>query len=109
MNGATLAAAAPAPRLSARQRYLLLLGWAFTLLNSVRVLTYLPTMWAIQASGDSAQHSVITWLTWAGANLTMAAWLYEQAGQRLNRAVMVNIGNAAMCLATTALIVWHRL
>jgi len=84
------------------------LTWAFTLFNSVRMLAYIPTMWAVQASGDSSQHSLWTWCTWLGANLTMAAWLYEQNGQRLGRAVVVNIGNAAMCAATVVLIIVHR-
>jgi hypothetical protein len=94
---------------SGRERYLTVLTWAFTLFGSVRVLTYLPTIWAIHASGDSSQHSLWTWLTWFGANVTMAAWLYEHNGQRMNRAVGVNLVNAAMCLATSALIVWVRL
>lgn len=103
-------AAAPAlPALSAREVYLALLTWAFTLFNSVRVLSYLPTLWAIHQSGDSSQHSLVTWLTWLGANVTMALWLYEHNGQRCNRAVMVNAGNAVMCLATSVLIGWHRL
>lgn len=32
---------------SARPTYLAVLTWAFTLFNSVRMLSYLPTMWAI--------------------------------------------------------------
>jgi hypothetical protein len=39
----------------------------------------------------------------------MAAWLYEHNGQRMNRAIAVNIGNACMCLGTTVLIVACRL
>lgn len=96
------------PRRSGREQYLVLLTWAFTLFNSVRVLTYVPTLWAIQVSGQSGQHSLITWLTWTGANATMAAWLYEQAGQRVGRAMMVSAGNAIMCAATSALILWQR-
>jgi hypothetical protein len=92
-----------------RRPYLQALTWAFTLFNSVRVLTYLPTIAAIIASGESNQHSLWTWLTWTGANLTMAAWLYEHNGQRVDRAVAVNIGNAAMCVATSAVILWTRL
>ena len=65
-------------------------------------------MWAIYASGDSSRHSLWTWCAWLGANATMAAWLYEQNGQRLCRAVVVSIGNAAMCAATVALVVAHR-
>jgi hypothetical protein len=102
-------AAPAAGRPTPRQRYLQLLTWAFTLFNGVRVVTYLPTLWAIHASGDSSQHSLVTWITWTGANLTMAAWLYEQNGQRVNRAVMVNTGNAVMCAACTALITYYRL
>jgi hypothetical protein len=91
-----------------RGLYLAALTWAFTLFSTIRVLTYLPTIAAIVASGDSSQHSLFTWLSWTGANLTMAAWLYEQSGQKVNRAVGVNIGNALMCLLTTAVILSQR-
>jgi hypothetical protein len=97
-----------APLTVGRPVYLAVLTWAFTLFNSLRAVSYLPTMWAIQASGESSQHSLWTWCTWLGANVTMAAWLYEQNGQRLGRAVIVNIGNATMCAVTVALIVAHR-
>jgi hypothetical protein len=100
---------APRPVFFTRERYLLLLTWSFTFFSSVRVLSYLPTLWAIHASGDSSQHSAITWITWLGANLTMAAWLHEHNGRRACRAVWVNLGNATMCAATLALIGWHRL
>jgi len=102
----------PPPHLRAatwRSHYLRTLTWAFTLFSTIRVLTYLPTIAAIVASGDSSQHSLLTWLSWTGANLTMAAWLYEQSGQRVNRAVGVNIGNGLMCVLTTAVIVWQRM
>lgn len=89
--------------------YLSVLTWFFTLFNSVRVLAYLPTLWAIVASGDSSQHSLLTWTTWVGANATMAAWLYEHNGRRLNRAIAVNLCNTLMCLTTSALIVAYRI
>jgi hypothetical protein len=94
---------------SARTGYLQLLTWLFTLFNSVRVLAYLPTIWAIFVSGDASQHSLLTWLTWAGANATMAAWLYEHNGQRMDRAIAVNVCNTVMCLLTAGLIVAFRL
>ncbi|WP_425259150.1 hypothetical protein ACPOLB_26935 [Rubrivivax sp. RP6-9] len=104
------AGAAPPPAGSrGRRTYLVMLTWAFTLFNSVRVLAYLPTLWAIHQSGDSSQHSLWTWCTWLGANATMAAWLYETNGCRISRAVVVNAGNATMCALTVALIVGHRL
>jgi hypothetical protein len=97
-----------ARRALATPTYLRVLGWAFTLFNSVRVLSYLPTLWAIQVHGDSSQHSLWTWGTWLGANATMALWLYEQNGRAVNRAVMVNAGNAVMCLTTCVLIAAQR-
>ena len=85
-----------------------MLAWSFALFNALRVLAYLPTIWAIYASGDSKQHSWFTWLTWARANATMAAWLSEQEGRRMTRAVAVNACNALMCFATLVLIVALR-
>jgi hypothetical protein len=95
-------------RVGRRQVYLTLLTWSFTFFSSARILAYLPTLWAIHTSGDASQHSLWTWLTWLGSNLTMAAWLYEQAGQRLGRAVLVNLCNAFMCAAVVAVIAMYR-
>lgn len=92
-----------------RRNYLVALGWAFTLFNTVRVVAYLPTVWAIIHSGDSSQHSLWTWCTWAGANATMAAWLYETHDRRFNRAAVVSVGNMAMCVLTLLTILAYRL
>ncbi len=111
MNTRSASFPAPLQRSDARCRnlYLSVLTWSFAFFNSVRVLAYLPTIWSIYASGDSQQHSCFTWLTWAGANATMAAWLYEQNGRRMTRAIAVSMCNSVMCLATLALIVMFRL
>jgi hypothetical protein len=95
--------------ISGRQLYLQLLTWCFTLFSTARLFCYLPTMMAIHANGDSSQHSLWTWLTWLGANATMAAWLYEKDGQRVSSAMWVNCGNGLMCAATVALIVAYRI
>lgn len=100
-------AATPGPGLS-RTTHLRVLSWLFALFNSVRVLAYLPTMWSIRASADSSQHSLVTWAIFAGANATMAAWLYEQNGRRVNRAIAVNTGNAMMCVAISVFVVAYR-
>ena len=92
------------PEAPHRSAYLSVLAWSFGLFNALRVLAYLPTIWAIYASG-----SWFTWLTWAGANATMAAWLYEQDARRLTRTVAVNACNALMCFATLVLIVALRM
>ena len=91
-----------------KTRYLAMLNWAFVAFNSTRVLTYLPTLWAIHVSGDSSQHSLLTWLSWVGANVSMAALLYENNGRRVNKVIGMNIGNALMCVVTCSFIVWYR-
>ena len=50
----------------------------------------------------------LTWLTWVGANATMAAWLYEQNGRRVNRAITVSSCNAVMCAAIATAVAWFR-
>jgi hypothetical protein len=106
MNTTTTASVAAPP--SASTMYLAVLTWLFTVFNSVRVLAYLPTLWAILNSGNSNQHSLLTWITWVGANATMAAWLYEHNGRRVNRAIAVNLCNTLMCVTTSIVIVVYR-
>jgi hypothetical protein len=91
-----------------RSTYLLLLAWAFGFFNAVRLLTYLPTIVSIHTSGQSDQHSLLTWLAWFGANLTMGLWLHEGACRRLDGATALNVGNALMCLLTSVVICWYR-
>jgi hypothetical protein len=93
----------------ARRLYLKVLTLAFAFFSSVRVIAYLPTLWTIHTSGQSDQHSLLTWVTWAGANLTMAGWLYEEGGRRMNSAIAVLLCNFGMCALAVALIVWYRL
>lgn len=104
MTTATFAVDAPAPR----TRSLSLLSGAFAVFNGLRIVAYLPTLSAIQASGQADQHSLFTWLTFVGANVTMALWLHQQNGRRMNRAVAVNAFNALMCGAIAASIAWLR-
>lgn len=91
-----------------RARSLSLLSGAFAVFNGLRIVAYVPTLSAIQASGQADQHSLFTWLTFLGANVTMALWLHQQNGQRMNRAVAVNAFNALMCGAIAASIAWMR-
>ena len=97
------------PSAVAHGRYLAALGALFALFNSARVLAYLPTIWAVAASGDSSQHSLLTWCTFFGGNSTMAVWLWEQNGGRCNAAIAASGGNALMCLAIIAVVAWTRL
>lgn len=103
-----MASAASAPVSRSGSAYLTVLSWAFAVCNSTRLITYLPTMWAIHVSGDSSQHSLMTWLAWFGANVTMAAWLFERNGRRFDCTVGISSGKALMCAATSALICFYR-
>lgn len=91
-----------------RDAYVSWLCAAFALFNAVRVLTYLPTLWAIDRSASSDQHSLLTWCTWLMANLTTGLWQYEQR-RRMDPIVWSSLANAAMCGAVLALIAWYRL
>jgi hypothetical protein len=95
-------------RSSMRSHYLTVLNWTFTAFNSIRILTYVPSIWAIVASGQSRQHSLLTWLSWLGANASMALWLYENNGRRCNKVIAASVGNAFMCAATCVVIVAYR-
>ncbi len=97
MTTTSTALASPAS-LRANSAYLTVLTWAFTAFSSLRVVAYLPTLWAMVHSGDSSQHSLWTWFLFAGGNTTMAAWIFENNGRRACRAVVVNAFNAVMCL-----------
>jgi hypothetical protein len=92
-----------------RNAYVRLLAIAFTFFNSVRLLTYVPTIWAIQMSQSSDQYSLFTWISWVGANGTMAAWVYENNGQKLDPVCLLNMGNTLMCLATCIAIAYCRM
>lgn len=108
---ASAASAAPAAASTATppSRYLVVLGTAFALFGSLRVVSYLPTLLAIIESGDSQQHSLWTWGLWLGSNLTMALWLREQHGGRWTSAAVLSGVNAAMCAATVTVILAFRL
>jgi hypothetical protein len=56
---------------AAGTRYQRWLFSAFALFNALRVVSYFPTFWAIHASGDSSQHSLMTWFVWSGKS---AGW-----------------------------------
>lgn len=106
----TPGASDPSQRLmTTRSRYLAVLGVMFSLFSSARVIAYLPTIWAVVTTGDSSQHSLWTWLTFLGGNVTMAVWLWENNSRRCNAAVAASGSNALMCLTIIAAIVWTRL
>lgn len=79
----------PATPAASGNRGTSLLIWTFTIFNFLRILAYLPSIEAILVTGESAQHSLLTWLIFFGANVTMCCWLYAEAGRRFNQRTSV--------------------
>jgi hypothetical protein len=84
------------------------LGTLFTLFSALRVVAYLPTLWAIHASGNASQYSLWTWFVFCGANLSTAFWLNDRCQGGWDRNVVVSAVNALMCAAVFAVILGHR-
>ncbi len=89
--------------------YLTALAWAYVFWNSVRILTYLPTLRMLLKPGASAEHySVTTWASWVCSNGTLALYLFETSGHRFDSLVLLNTGNTIMCFLTCMLILRLR-
>lgn len=73
------------------------------LFGVLRIDAYLPRLHLIRASGAAHQHSPLSWVTFLGADLTMAMWLPRGNSGRVDRAVLLNALNAVMCAAICAL------
>lgn len=90
--------------------YMRTLAAAFVFWNSVRILTYLPTMRLLVRRGASGRdYSVLTWASWTCSNGTLALYLFEVGGHRIDSLVVLNGGNALMCMLTCALILRLKL
>ena len=86
-----------------------LLRALFVFWNSVRILTYLPTIRKLRRPGAEARdYSLATWGSWVFSNGFFALYLWEQGQRRLNAMVLLNLGNTVMCLVTSYFIVKLR-
>lgn len=89
--------------------YLHFLSAMFVFWNSVRILTYVPTILKLKRPGASANdYSLATWASWVFSNGFFALYLWEQSQRELNAMVILNCGNTLMCLATCYYIVKLR-
>ena len=105
----TIATTSPGPGIDAARRTLRsrAIGAAFSLFSSLRIVAYLPMLWAIAMSSDSSQHSLLTWLLWLGSNLSTALWLHDR-GTGVRGAVLVSLSNTVMCAVAVTLILALR-
>ena len=90
--------------------YLALLSALFVFWNSVRILTYVPTIRKLMhPTASGRDYSLATWGAWVCSNGFFALYLWEHGGRRLDAMVLLNCGNTLMCLVTCYFIVkLHR-
>jgi hypothetical protein len=85
--------------------YLSFLSVMFVFWNSVRILTYVPTIRKLSRPNASASdYSLTTWASWVFSNGFFALYLWEQGQREMNTMVWLNTGNTVMCLVTCCLI-----
>ncbi|MGL4575297.1 MAG: hypothetical protein ACRCV9_10965 [Burkholderiaceae bacterium] len=83
--------------------------YAFMVSNTIRVLTYLPTIAKLRQPGASARnYSLLTWVCWMLANATTALYVYVVTGYRVDMAVIGNAVNTVMCAWVCSYIVRLR-
>jgi hypothetical protein len=89
--------------------YVTAITWGYVFWNTVRILTYIPTLLMLLKPDASARYySLATWGSWVLSNGTLALYLFEQSGREFNALVLLNAGNTIMCLVTCALILRLR-
>lgn len=82
-------------------------AWAFTALNVLRTLGYLPQLAAIWRDPHGARAiSLSAWGLWSASHLSTAAYAFEATGDRLVIGIM--LVNAGFCLAVVALTIAKR-
>jgi uncharacterized protein with PQ loop repeat len=84
-----------------------LIGWAYVLANTGRVLSYLPQIATVWRCSDGARSiSLLTWTYWAFSHLT--ASLY--AGIVIDdwKLLAVSLGNLASCTTVVLLTAMRR-
>jgi hypothetical protein len=85
--------------------YLRILTAMFLFWNSVRVLTYIPTIFKLLSSPtDARSHSLLTWSCWVLSNGTFALMLLERDGGTPESMFWLNTGNTAMCFVVCLVI-----
>jgi uncharacterized protein with PQ loop repeat len=84
-----------------------LIGWAYVLVNTGRVLSYLPQIAAVWRCRDGAQSiSLFTWGYWSISHLTAA--LYGGVVVSDGKLLAVSLGNLSCCLAVVVITSMRR-
>jgi uncharacterized protein with PQ loop repeat len=79
-----------------------LVGWAYVLANTGRVLSYLPQIATVWRCRDGAKSlSLLTWSYWAFSHLT--ACLYAGIAVQDNKLLAVSLGNLVCCSTVVVL------
>jgi hypothetical protein len=84
-----------------------LIGWAYMLANTGRVLSYVPQIAAVWRSRDGARSiSLLTWSYWTFSHLT--ATLYAAFVVDDGKLVGVSLGNLSCCAIVVVLAAMRR-
>lgn len=84
-----------------------LIGWAYVLVNTGRVLSYVPQIAAVWRCAHGAQSiSLLTWSYWAFSHLTAA--LYAGAVVDDGKLLWVSLGNLGCCTTVVVLTLLRR-
>lgn len=77
----------------------------FLFWNSVRVLTYLPTIVKLLRCGEDAHsHSLFSWVCWSLSNGTFALMLLEKNNGIPDSMFWLNASNTLMCTVVSSTI-----
>ncbi|MEM5317120.1 hypothetical protein [Paraburkholderia sp. JHI869] len=89
--------------------YVQALSAMFLFWNSVRILTYLPTIGKLLArEADMRSHSLLSWGCWALSNGTFALMLLEMSQGIPNGMFWMNLANTLMCVVVSLIILFRR-
>jgi len=81
----------------------------FLFWNSVRVLTYIPTIIRLLSAGANVRsHSLLSWLCWSISNGTFALMLLERNNGVPESMFWLNVGNTVMCFVVSVIIVFKQ-
>jgi hypothetical protein len=84
-----------------------MLALCFLIFNGLRIMLYLPQLRSCWTDRHGCPTiNLWTWCSWIGANLSTALYMWIFLGDCWG--LLLNLGNASMCLATVAVTLMKR-
>lgn len=90
-----------------KEVYIVVLTYSYSFWNSVRILSYFPTILKLRrADADAGSYSQVTWVCWIFANLTYCLMLFHSKGNHFDALVAVPFSNVVFC-SITSFYIWR--